>query len=103
MQRRILLFGVMACVVAGAAWWLWPRRPAICLLLVTLDTTRADRLGCYGYSAARTPVLDSLAASGILCEQAFTVAPVTLPAHTGLLTVLYAAENGALATVRGRL
>src|SRR5438552_12620386 len=103
MQRRIVIFGVMACVLAVAADWLWPRRPAICLLLVTLDTPRADRLGCYGYSAARTPVLDSLAASGILCEQAFTVAPVTLPAHTSLFTGLYPAENGVLTNGRGRL
>ena len=51
------------------------------VLLITLDTLRADRLGCYGYEEARTPTLDALAARGTLFEQAYTPAPMTLPAH----------------------
>lgn len=60
------------------------RRPD--LLLVTLDTTRADALGCYGGPA--TPVLDALAAGGVLFERALSPAPVTLPAHASLFTGL---------------
>jgi arylsulfatase A-like enzyme/Flp pilus assembly protein TadD len=101
-HRRIVVPGIVAGVLAGLALWLWPR-PRPNLLLITLDTTRADRLGCYGYSAGRTPVLDSLAASGILCERAYTVAPLTLPAHASLLTGLYPAENGVRTNGRGRL
>lgn len=61
-----------------------PRPPDI--LLVTLDTTRADRLGCYGYAAARTPVLDRLASDGVRVERALTVQPMTLPSHASILT-----------------
>jgi choline-sulfatase len=56
------------------------------LLLVSLDTVRADHLGCYRYSAARTPSMDTLAQSGLRFERANTVAPLTLPAHSSLMT-----------------
>lgn len=56
------------------------------ILLVTLDTTRADRLGCYGRAEAGTPTLDALAARGARFERAYTTAPITLPAHASLLT-----------------
>src|SRR5205814_4652889 len=64
------------------------------ILLITLDTTRADRLGAYGYAAARTPALDRLAAGGILFERAVTAAPITLPAHVSLLTGRYPFSHG---------
>jgi arylsulfatase A-like enzyme len=70
------------------------RPPQFNVLLVTLDTTRADRLGCYGYTDAHTPALDSLAAQGVLFERAFTPAPVTLPAHASLLTGLVPPVHG---------
>jgi arylsulfatase A-like enzyme/Flp pilus assembly protein TadD len=56
------------------------------VVLVSLDTCRADRLGCYGYGSAATPTLDSLAASGALFLACYTTAPLTLPAHASLLT-----------------
>src|SRR6266850_598257 len=56
------------------------------LLVVTLDTTRADRLGAYGYTGAQTPTIDRLARDGVLFEQAITSAPLTLPAHSTLFT-----------------
>lgn len=56
------------------------------ILLVTFDTTRADRLGPYGYADARTPTLDRLAREGVLFEQAVASAPITLPSHTSILT-----------------
>jgi len=64
------------------------------LLLITLDTTRADRIGCYGYTNARTPTLDGLAKSGVRFEQAFCQVPLTLPSHTSMLTGTYPASNG---------
>lgn len=64
------------------------------LLLVTLDTLRADRLGCYGYSPARTPRLDALAARGLRFAQATTVTPLTLPAHASLLTGNFPSFHG---------
>ena len=53
------------------------------LLVVTLDTTRADRIGAYGAKEVETPVFDALADEGVLFEQAVSVAPLTLPAHAG--------------------
>src|SRR5262245_57668078 len=102
MRRRILFCVIVLGVLAGGAVWFWPR-PRPHLLLITLDTTRADRLGCYRYSAGRTPVLDSLAASGVLCERAYTVAPITLPAHSSLFTGLYPGETGVRTNGRGKL
>lgn len=80
-------------VSAGIAGVVWKRQGAAPdvtgppnVLLVTLDTTRADRLGAYGYTAARTPALDRLAAEGVLFERAVSAAPTTLPAHASLMT-----------------
>ncbi len=64
------------------------------VLLVTLDTTRADHLGCYGASGALTPALDGLAARGTLFEQAYTPSPMTLPAHATIMTGLEPPEHG---------
>lgn len=64
------------------------------LLLITMDTTRADRLGCYGYAAPTTPHIDRLAARGILFEQAITPVPITLPSHATILTGLDPHEHG---------
>ena len=63
------------------------------LLLVTLDTTRADVLGCYG-GPAKTPRLDALAAAGLRFSHAFTPVPLTLPAHASLLTGLDPNQHG---------
>ena len=63
------------------------------VLLITMDTTRADHLGCYG-GAASTPTLDELAHRGVLFSQAITPAPITLPAHTSVLTGLYPHHHG---------
>ncbi len=64
------------------------------ILLITLDTTRADRLGCYGYEPIATPNLDRLAMEGVLFEQALSTVPVTLPAHSTLFTGQYPAVHG---------
>lgn len=56
------------------------------LVLITLDTTRADRIGAYGHANAGTPWLDQLAKRGALFERAYTTAPITLPAHVSLFT-----------------
>ena len=64
------------------------------VLLVTIDTLRADRLGCYGDTLARTPRIDALAARGTRFERAFTPAPITLPAHVSLFTGLIPPAHG---------
>ena len=96
-----------ALLVAGLAWWrLRPAAPSagtsvnspaadrLNLLVITLDTTRADRLGSYGYARAKTRYLDRLAAEGVRFEQALSPAPITLPAHASIFTGLYPPAHG---------
>jgi arylsulfatase A-like enzyme/Tfp pilus assembly protein PilF len=65
-----------------------PPRPRN-LLLVTIDTLRADRLGCYGYAQVETPNLDAVARRGTLFENAIAQAPLTAPSHASMMTGLY--------------
>ena len=65
------------------------------LLLITIDTLRADRVGAYGDASARTPAMDALAARGARFTQAFATAPITLPSHASILTGRYPAGHGA--------
>ena len=78
-----------------------PNRPNV--LLITIDTTRADRLGCYGHTAANTPHLDSLATGGVRFDRAYAQVPLTLPSHTSLLTGAYPPETGLRINGGGRL
>ncbi len=64
------------------------------LLLITLDTTRADHLGCYGYEKAQTPHIDAMAAKGVLFERAYCNVPLTLPSHATIMTGLLPPEHG---------
>lgn len=64
------------------------------MLLVTIDTLRADHVGCYGAARARTPVLDALAAGGVRFATALSPAPLTLPAHASLMTALDPPAHG---------
>ena len=73
------------------------------VLLITLDTTRADRLGCYGYSEALTPTLDTLADHGVLFEDAQVQIPLTLPSHCSLMTGRYPNEHGVIHNARAVL
>ena len=73
--------------------------PPFNVLVVTLDTTRADRLSPYGYMNVSLPSLERLASEGVVFDQATSVAPVTLPAHTSLFTGLLPPRHG----VRGNV
>lgn len=64
------------------------------LLVVTIDTLRADRLGVYGSTTVATPNLDRLAREGAMARQASVHAPLTRPSHVSLFTGLYPAEHG---------
>ena len=63
------------------------------LLLITIDTLRADHLGCYGYKNTRTPTIDSLALDGVLFPMAISQVPLTLPEHVAILTGTYPFHN----------
>jgi choline-sulfatase len=103
-SRRAAIALTAVAVIGASAWWTIVRRdgsppPGLPrarhhVLLVTLDTTRADRLGSYGYAGARTRHLDRLAAEGVRFDQAISPAPLTLPAHATMFTGLYPFEHG---------
>lgn len=64
------------------------------VLLITIDTTRADHLPAYGYKGVRTPNLDALAKQGVLFRECATVAPLTLPSHCSIMTGTYPTYHG---------
>ena len=64
------------------------------VVVITIDTLRADHLGCYGYKQIRTPNIDGLAADGARFERAYTAVPVTLPSHTVMFTGTYPMLSG---------
>ncbi|MBZ0268970.1 sulfatase-like hydrolase/transferase [bacterium] len=64
------------------------------VLLVTIDTARRDRFGCYGDADAQTPCVDDLAAGGVRFSDAITSVPLTLPSHATLMTGLYPPRHG---------
>jgi arylsulfatase A-like enzyme/Flp pilus assembly protein TadD len=93
-RRRAALLALslaVPCVAAGCGGG-EARDPN--LVLVTLDTVRADHLGCYGDAAAVTPALDRLAAAGVRFAEASSAVPLTLPSHATLLSGLLPTRHG---------
>jgi choline-sulfatase len=115
MKIRSLVLVTLVLALAGLSWWILAGRgrpvhtpsgaelgrlPAgvqpgqLNVLLITLDTTRWDRIGAYGDSAAATPNLDRLASEGVLFERTIAPAPLTLPAHSTMFTGLLPPRHG---------
>ena len=95
-RRRLLLCFAAMASLAGAAVAEAARRPN--LLLLSIDTLRADHVSCYGYPRPTTPSLDLLARNGLRLDRARAVAPWTLPSFASMLTGLYPTRHGAGAT-----
>jgi arylsulfatase A-like enzyme/Tfp pilus assembly protein PilF len=83
-----------ALAVALCAGLVFAQAPRPNVLLVTIDTVRADHIGAYGYAKGSTPVLDRLAREGVRFADATTQAPLTGPAHAAILTGMYPARYG---------
>ncbi len=112
MKRNVLLCLLAALAIAAAVLFLFvlrpgkPAGPGILgrwekegvdkpdVIIVTMDTTRADHLACYGYPGVRTPVLDALAGRGALFEQCAAASPLTLPSHATIMTGMYPTYHG---------
>ena len=92
--RRFMVVVVLIALTALQAAAQTSAKPALNVLLITIDTLRADHLGCYGYKQIKTPNIDGLAADGARFERAFAVVPVTLPSHTTMLTGTYPMLSG---------
>src|ERR1700730_17925188 len=69
-------------------------KPNLNVVIITIDTLRADHLGCYGYKQIRTPNIDALASESARFERAYTPVPVTLPSHTVIFTGTYPIFSG---------
>ncbi len=71
-----------------------PQSKPSSVIFITLDTTRQDRLGCYGYEQAKTPTIDKIASEGQIYEQSYATVPLTTPSHTSMFTGLYPSRHG---------
>lgn len=93
-RRTLLVAGVALALVAGGAWW-FARAPrgGAPILLITIDTLRADAISALG-GAAPTPNLDRLAAEGALFGQAQTAVPLTGPSHATILSGRFPYRHG---------
>ena len=90
------LFAIFPLSAIGAPRRPIPRavHPQTNVILITIDTLRADHLGCYGDKDIHTPNIDALAAVGTRFDNAFTAVPVTLPSHTTIMTGTYPMYTG---------
>src|SRR5712691_2954690 len=86
----VLVVSLLVCVRPASA----AGNPPPNVVVITIDTLRADHLGCYGDQQIRTPNIDSLAADSVRFERAYTPVPVTLPAHTVIFTGTYPMLSG---------
>ena len=91
-QLTFLFFFVLHS--SGLATQPSARRNPVNVVLVTIDTVRADHLSCYGYKSIQTPTLDALAHDGIVFDRAIAQVPLTWPSHTVILTGTYPFQNG---------
>ena len=98
-MTRILASALLALVVLASCRKAekpsaTPRYPKAPVVLISIDTLRADRLPAYGYTGGTTPSLDRFRGDAILYENAYSHCPLTLPSHVSMLTGLLPTENG---------
>ncbi|MHC4389458.1 MAG: sulfatase, partial [Planctomycetota bacterium] len=97
-HRRGMLLGLLLVAVVAAVWFFRgstvslekPRR----VILISIDTCRADYLSCYGFGRETTPNIDAIAKEGIVFKNAIAPIPLTLPAHCSMFTGTYPLYHG---------
>lgn len=98
MKRTAVALVVLAAAALGLRWLVSSKppaeRPRPSLLLVTIDTLRADRVGAYGGPPGLTPNIDALAGQGVVFEEALASVPLTLPSHATILSGLEPVLHG---------
>jgi choline-sulfatase len=93
----ILALAAVATGLAAVGGWRFARASAPLsgpIVVISIDTLRADHLPAYGYTGVRTPAIDALAADGVVFERAYTHSPQTLPAHVSMLSGRLPFETG---------
>src|SRR5439155_4726118 len=87
----------LGTALAAVGGWRYARASAPLsgpIVVISIDTLRADHLPAYGYTLVKTPAIDALAADGVVFERAYSHAPQTLPAHASLLSGRLPFEHG---------
>jgi arylsulfatase A-like enzyme len=92
---------LLACAAAGCGGRGGDSRPNV--ILISIDTLRADHLGCYGYPRETTPHVDAFASGAVLFAETVAPSPQTLPSHASIFTSLVPSHHGALANNRFKL
>lgn len=107
--RNVLVASLILAVLVGGAivasqatrtWLTWLMNDHTCrncnVVLISIDTLRADHLGCYGYPRSTTPNIDAFSRDAVLFRTVISQAPSTLPSHASIFTSLLPSEHGAL-------
>jgi choline-sulfatase len=105
-RRRLIGCAVIIALTPVLSILSCKRRERPNVLIITIDTLRADHLGCYGFTLARTPSIDKLARESVRFSDAISAAPITMPSHSSIFTGLYppahgVRDNGAYALGEG--
>jgi arylsulfatase len=95
----LALLAAAACTPGGDSSAGERRSPPPSIVLVTIDTLRADHLGCYGYFRDTSPRIDAFAREALVFDQAYATMATTLPSHASIFTARYPLEHGILANV----
>ncbi len=109
-RRTLLKRAAIAAGGVGAAslplvWWTRQstKKPIESIVLVTLDTTRARNLGCYGYGRPTSPNIDRFANEAVVYDRAIAPGTWTLPSHASLFTGKFPSAHGARVDANGPL
>jgi choline-sulfatase len=106
-RRTLIVVSVaLGTALAAAGGWKYARASAPVngpIIIISIDTLRADHLPAYGYRKVKTPAIDELAANGVVFERAYSHVPQTLPAHTALLTGRLPFETGVRDDAGGKV
>lgn len=93
-MKILQILGSLVCLALAVSCGQEPERPNV--IIIGADAIRPDHLGCYGYEYNTSPSIDRLAAEGVLCENAVSQAPWTLPSFATVFTSLYPTQHGAM-------
>jgi len=92
-SSRRLAFATLACSIFALSACSGGSEERRSVVLITIDTLRADHLGCYGFDSPVSPHIDELARGGVLFERAIAASGVTAPSHASIMTSLYARQH----------
>lgn len=106
-KKWLLVTIISVALIVGAYIWTFRSPDLSCrecnIILVSIDTLRADHLGCYGYSRPTSPNVDRFCTESVKYDQAIAQAPSTTPSHGSILTSMIPSSHGAFRTRKRKL